>query len=212
MPPGVLFLSCSCSPLPLFLFPSCCRSVVIPIPIPIPVPVGVAPVVAVPSLLSSPCRPRGAAMVGVFTALPVAHCCRLGVVSLSPSLSLPFPPHEHDSQPWWVVLCCLGVVRVRSRSLPVPLLVVVAILVVPIVMMVVVVLVLVVVLSFRVLLIVVILRCLVSDNKMQRERKKLTCGPRDVINVSWALRRLVLVVLGVFSASPVRSLRRLLPP
>ena len=99
-----------------------------------------------------------------------------------------------------------------SRSLPVPLLVIVAILVVPIVMMVVVVLVLVVVLSFRVLLSVIILCCLVSDNKMQRERKKLTCGPRDIVNVSWALHHLVLVILGVFLAAPVRSCRRLLPP
>ena len=65
---------------------------------------------------------------------------------------------------------------VQSRSLPIPLLVIVAILVVPIVMMVmmaVVVLVLIVVLSFLVLLIVIILCHLVSNNKMQRERKNL---------------------------------------
>ena len=111
-----------------------------------------------------------------------------------------------------MVLCCLGVVQAWSRSLPVPLLVIVAVLVVSIVMMVVVVLVLVVVLSFWVLLIVIILHWLVSDNEMQRERKKLMCGSRDVVNVSWALHRLVLVVLGVFSASPVRSCCRLLPP
>jgi len=105
--------------------------------------------------------------------------------------------------------------QVQSQSLPIPLLVIVAILVIPIVMMVmmaVVVLVLVVVLSFLVLLVVIILHCLVSNNKMQREKKNFMCSPRDIIDVSWALHCLVLVVLRVFLACPVRSCHHLLPP
>jgi len=59
--------------------------------------------------------------------------------------------------------------------------------------------------------IVIILHCLVSNNKMQRERKKLTCGPRDVVDVSWACC-LVSVILRMFSACPVHSHHHLLPP
>jgi len=60
--------------------------------------------------------------------------------------------------------------------------------------------------------IVIILHCLVSNNKMQRERKKLTCGPRDITDISLALCHLVSVVLRMFSACPVCSHRHLLPP
>jgi hypothetical protein len=117
--------------------------------------------------------------------LPCPHCCRLPVISGAlvwwgcslPCLSLimsscggvivPLSVAPlRGSWPWWVVLRHLGVMRVRSRSLPIPLLVVVAVLVVPIVMvamMAVVVLVL-VVQSFLVLLVVIILRHLVSNN------------------------------------------------
>jgi len=103
----------------------------------------------------------------------------------------------------------------QSQSLLIPLPVIVAILVIPIVMMVmmaVVALVLIVVLLFLVLLIVIILHHSVSNNKMQRERKKLMCIPRDIVDISWALRCIILLVLRVFLACPVHSHHCLLPP
>jgi hypothetical protein len=74
-----------------------------------------------------------------------------------------------------------------------------------------------------VLVVVIVLRRLVSNNKMKREREKTYVRPkrcrRCLLGPFFCLPEggsgspsLGSVVLGVFSASPVHSRRRLLPP